>query len=218
MKTQGATRGGKAFTLIELLVVIVVLAIFFSMIDIVPPTNDKRKAQRINCVNNLKEVGLAFRIWEGDNGDKYPMQVSVTNGGAMELAVTGNICAIFCAISNELSTPKILHCTADTEHTAATNFTTDFNNGKISYFIGVDANNAHPQMILSGDDNLKVNGVRVRSGILTLWTTSAVAWTKERHNGAGNIGLADGSVWQITTGGLISAISNAVAPSKLAIP
>ena len=36
----------------------------------------KRKAQRINCVNNLKQDGLAFRIWEGDNGDKYPMAVS----------------------------------------------------------------------------------------------------------------------------------------------
>ena len=32
----------------------------------------KKKAQKINCINNLKQVGLAFRIWEGDNGDKYP--------------------------------------------------------------------------------------------------------------------------------------------------
>ena len=46
----------------------------------------KRKAQRINCVNNLKQVGLAFRIWEGDNNDKYPMAVSTA-----KVAVPGHI-------------------------------------------------------------------------------------------------------------------------------
>ena len=33
----------------------------------------KRKAQRINSVNNLKEVGLAVRVFAGDNGDRLPM-------------------------------------------------------------------------------------------------------------------------------------------------
>ena len=72
-----------AFTLIELLVVIAIIAILAAML-LPALAAAKRKAQRINCVNNLKEVGLAFRVWEGDNGDQYPMAVS-TNGGAMEL-------------------------------------------------------------------------------------------------------------------------------------
>jgi hypothetical protein len=46
------------------------------------------KRQKIRCVNDLKQVGIAFRLWEGDNNDKYPMAVSVTNGGAMELIAT----------------------------------------------------------------------------------------------------------------------------------
>jgi len=41
----------------------------------------KAKAQRINCVNNLKQVGLSFRIWSGDNGDRYPQRVPNTEGG-----------------------------------------------------------------------------------------------------------------------------------------
>src|SRR5271165_1300080 len=72
-----------AFTLIELLVVIAIIAILAAML-LPALAAAKRKAQKINCVNNLKQVGLAFRIWEGDNGDKYPMSLSSTQGGASE--------------------------------------------------------------------------------------------------------------------------------------
>jgi len=53
--------------------------------------NRSRRIPRLACVNNLRQIGIAYRLWEGDNNGKYPMAVSVTNGGAMELVVTGNI-------------------------------------------------------------------------------------------------------------------------------
>ena len=125
-------------------------------------------------------------------------------------------------MSNQLSTPKILHCPADTEHIAANNFSNGFRDANISYFFGLDASENNPQALLAGDDNFAVNGKPVQPGILNLPTNAPVTWTKERHNGNGNIGLADGSVQAVTTAGLNATIANGVATNssvvRLVIP
>jgi prepilin-type N-terminal cleavage/methylation domain-containing protein len=128
MKPRFSNQRNHALTLIEVLVVIVVLAILVTMLS---PALDSRpfKSPRINCVNNLKQIGLAYVLWAGDHNDKFPMQVSIANtngGGTMELISTGNVLATFQIMSNELNTPKILYCTADKDHTRATDFTTSF--------------------------------------------------------------------------------------------
>jgi type II secretory pathway pseudopilin PulG len=151
-------------------------------------------AKRINCENNLKLVGLAYIIWAGDNGDKFPMQVSITNGGTMDLAATGNVGATFRVMSNELKTPKILYCPADKGRTAATNFQTGFNNENVSYFVSLEANTNTSHALLSGDANFAIGGVPVKPGLLELWMNTPVTWTSARHYIKGNIGLADGSL------------------------
>ncbi len=191
--------------------------------------NRPRKATRIACVNNLKQIGIAYRLWEGDHGDKYPMAVSVANGGSMELIAAGNVAACFQVMSNEVNTPKILLCPEDTRRVLATNWST-LNNSNISYFVGLDAVESKSQMFLSGDDNFTISGIPVKSGLLELLTNTPVGWSSGRHVSPnshfwtpdkyiGNIGLADGSVQQLTTDGLRQALQQTgVATNQLAIP
>ena len=216
MNAQRTTRGNRAMTLIDVFVVICVVAVVAALLLPVLAAS-KRKPMRINCVNNLKQVVLGFKMWAGDNDDNYPMQVSVKKGGAMELAVAGDIAGIFRVMSNELSTPKILVCSQDPGRHYATNYTTDLNYQTISYFVGLDAEEKYPQMILLGDDNLA--GVSVRPGILNLWTNASVGWTKDRHGGAGNYALTDGSATQATASALKSAfVSTGLATNRFVIP
>jgi len=174
---------------------------------------------RINCVNNLKEIGLSYLVWAEDNGGKFPMEISEANGGVLGLSETRNAWINFLAISNELNTPKILVCPADKNRSYATNFVSGFSSANISYFVGLDAKTNFPEAFLSGDDNFAIGGIPVKSGILKIPTNLSVSWTSARHEFAGNIGLADGSVQQVNTNGLQQALQQTgLATNRLAIP
>jgi len=207
------------FTLIEFMVVALVLAILVILVLPYWRSRARPRIPRINCINNLKQVGLAYRQWALDNEDKFPMQVSMTNGGTMELTGRGDVYPHFLVMSNELNTPKVLFCPTDQKRKVAFVFTRGLANSNISYFVGLDADETTPQMLLSGDDCMAVDGKPVKPGMLMLSTNAAVAWTKARHNRQGNVGLADGSVMAVDTSGLRRALVNAgVATNRLAMP
>ena len=226
----------KAFTLIELLVVIAIIAILAALL-LPALAAAKRKAQRINCVSNIKQDGIAFRLWQGDNQDRYPMAVNTQYNGAKDKIYTSGLAPtagygltnVFTVMSNELSTPKILFCPADSVRSPQTNFAFLVNNAlNMSYFVCGDAAETYPQMIMIGDrnigtaasQNVPANAFNSVANSSTFnWTGGWWAWTSvDLHLRVGNLGMADGSSQQVTISGLQTALATATNGASAQYP
>ena len=230
-KTSRARRHTTALTLVEAVVMVFLLAGLVVMF--LPALMSHHSGvQHIYCVNNLKQVGLSFQIWASDHNNKYPMAMSVTNGGTQELITGPDAWKTYLAMSNEISSPKILLCPQDAERKrAATNFSDDLKL-HISYFVGLDATVDNPNALLSGDDNFLINGLPVRSGVIEMTSNSPIAWNSSRHvwvktrfgvfstkTSFGYIGLGDGIVQPIKNSDLLNQVhQTGLATNRLTIP
>jgi len=104
----------------------------------------KKRAPRLHCTSNLRQVALGIRMWADDHQDQYPFVVSASKGGSLEFAETPDVFRHFLAASNELHSPKILACPADLE-TRKETYWTNLSNVNVSYFVGLDAREELPQ-------------------------------------------------------------------------
>ena len=174
--------------------VLIVLAVLGALAAIFWYRNYQKSAQisrRMTCVSNLKSVGIGFHTWAMDFDHEFPMQRSVTNNATHEAVAAYQH---FQFISNELGSPLYLICPADGGRVAATNYTSDFNNSRLSYFVNRDASNTNFNEFLSGDRNLTVNGKLAGSGQVTVSTQDSLGWSSGFHVNQGNVVLSDGAV------------------------
>lgn len=215
---QKMRRDSSAFTRIELIVVILVVLVLVSML--LPPLGKaKAKAPRIDCLNNLKEIGTAYRIWARAGGDSQPAGTMVAIGGWSDFLANAdqgaNCWTNYALMANELGdNPKLLVCPSD-ERRPAKDFKTDFkDNTHLSYFVGVSARDIFPQSIQGGDRNLgpgpspdpdygysPTNG---KGNDVAIPISAPVSWSLKMHSagntaGAGNILLGDGSGQQVSS-------------------
>ena len=136
LSTNGRFRG------LALIEVIIVIAVMVVLIGLIFPAfvQSGHPHDKPYCVNNLKQVGLAVRIFANDNEDRFPWQVSTNDGGSREyLEVPNSAFRHFQVMSNELSTPRILVCPEDRKRVWATNWVVGFGNPNVSYFVGFNS-------------------------------------------------------------------------------
>lgn len=225
--------------MIDVLMAVAMLAVVAALV-FPRLTRPKMIGSRISCVNNLKNIGLAFRTFAVDYEGSFPW---ATNGIVFDKeqhpignAASGDLFNIFCSVSNELSTPKIIRCPSDLSRQLATNTWSFFAANKLmadlvpSYFAGLTAREEEPQGILSGDRNLFVSRASEFDWRKVVANTPAWRWdggntnvttsieydVNTIHKGAGNILMGDGSVQQVSSGRLRDAVHQAqIATNRL---
>lgn len=217
--------------MLDLLLVLVALA---AMAVVILPylAQSRARSSKVSCTNFLMQGCIGFRTWSLDQDDKFPMQVSVTNGGALEWAEQGSAYAVFLMMSNEFVTPKLLFCPYETNplRQQATDWSPIFPTGNppgrvpfttnsISYFIGLDASANQPTTFLMGDDHFTMGRTKPKPGLWLLPTNAPVEWRNKSHKKLSNVAFADGSVQSLDTRALRTALVNTgMATNRLILP
>jgi prepilin-type processing-associated H-X9-DG protein len=220
-ETDAQRDHSRAFTLIELLTVFATIAILLGLLWIYSMNRRGCTATRNKCVNNLKNIGLAFRIHASNNNDRFPWELSDTNAAPI---YSPDPVAYLRPLSNELSTPIILNCPEDVTRPLRTNWTswTQFTRTNLSYFISADASETLDQSFLAGDRNITNQHGRLRPGLRGLSRIDNTAgWDDTIHKNQGNTAMGDGSVQQLSAARLREQLHNsgqATKYIKLSVP
>lgn len=170
--------------------------------------NTGSRSEQVSCLNNLRQIGIAFQSWGSDHEDRRPWYVPMNEGGTHSHPFRNSIFIQFTPLSNYLSAP----CLMDTGELTATKRRADnwsaqpgglqnagFQNNSVSYMIGPDTFISETHVILVGDRNAWFSGTNVcgSGGGLNVSALNRPyngGWVDGNHGTAGNILMNDGRV------------------------
>jgi hypothetical protein len=225
MRLHPTIRPQRGLTFTEVLFLLVILLVIAALsLTFVAKTAARRSL--VACQNNLKQVGLAFKVWANDGDDRFPYRTLFCPAYSNETASWVH----FYVMSNELGSARLLTCPQDAQR--LTNSLKDFTAGPtgllsltnraVSYFVGLDGDETQPWVPLTGDRNLNLLSNFSTGPVMTLSLTNSFQWGREMHKRLGNVALSDGSVQGTDDGELLPIITNSSyslgRPARLLMP
>ena len=213
-------QGRRGFTLIELLVVLAIIAILAALL-LPALAYAKEQARRIKCISNLKQIGLAARTYAMDREGNFPWHTMPSDGGTYGTPTAATAWGNFSALSNELINPMVLVCPSDKETkkpagTWAEFLSVPFRSNSVSFWVGLDAFEELPMVMLAGDANITggvadtCGSVADPPGILAREYkpgNPSIRWINAVHGLSGDIALCDGSVQKVYNRELLDLVN-----------
>ena len=210
-KTVPSNRS--AFTRAELLATLG--AIFLGAVILLPSfANTGTRSEQLGCLNNLRQIGIAFQAWGNEHDDQRPWfvlsEVTGNQGGTGGHPLMNNAWFQFTALSNHIS-PALLMDPGEIGHNKRVARTwssapgdsflnANFRDNALSYMLGPHATIADAANILAADRNVFNNGLGGCSYGFTVFRvdrttpSSFRGWTNGNHGSFGNVLLNDGRV------------------------
>jgi len=191
------------FTRLDLVAGVVSLLLLLAVCLPVAATRSGQRAGRIVCVNNLRQIGAAWRMSATSLNDTFPFQFPFVFSGQVRPEDAAAY-QWYQTISNELATTRILVCPNDSRTVAR-----DFGflrPENLSYFIGADVGFDLSRTILGGDRNVTGGPTASRYMDLLPQQAPSLGWNLLIHNRNGNLLQSDGSVQQYANSGLQQAV------------